>query len=256
MTGLGGASNDPFAFDRRIYADTVFVYLGTITLVLFANWYSTDALVLLAWAALSFVLIAVSWGSRLEVFLHQSVLLAFAVFFRGLSYELAGWGHPNSLWHADRVFCVAAASGILFAAQAWAFPLRRRLRAAASKRAGGRKLDNAFGQLWQRPEQFYFFLPMILVTLLVLSEIPQGRVTIVWGIEAVAAFLFALVVGERSFRLAGLGLLLVCVARIVLLDVWRQERSDRFVTFIILGVALLLVSYLYTRYSEAIRRYL
>jgi uncharacterized membrane protein len=56
--------------------------------------------------------------------------------------------------------------------------------------------------------------------------------------------------------LAGLGLLLVCVAKIVVLDVWRQERADRFITFIILGVALLLVSYLYTRYSEAIRRYL
>ncbi len=249
-TVFSEASSDAFAFDRQIYADTVFVYLGTITLALFANWYSTDALVLLAWAALSFVLIAVSWGSRQDVFLHQSVLLAFVVFFRGFSYELAGWGRPNSPWHADRVFCIAAAAGILFAAQAWAFPLRKRLPAAASK------LDNTFGQLWQRPEQIYFFLPMILVTMLVLNEIPQGRVTIVWGIEAVAAFLFALVVGERSFRLAGLGLLLVCVARIVLLDVWRQERSDRFVTFIILGVALLLVSYLYTRYSEAIRRYL
>ena len=254
--GLAGASQDPFAFDRQIYADTVFVYLGTVTLALFANWYSTDALVLLAWAALSFVLIGVSWGSRQDVFMHQSVLMAFVVFFRGLSYELAGWGRPNSPWHADRVFCVAASAAILFAAQAWAFPLRRRLRAAASKRAGGGQLDNTFGQLWRRPEQIYFFLPMILVTFLALNEIAPGRVTIVWGIEAVAAFLFALMVGERSFRLAGLGLLLVCVARIVLLDVWRQERSDRFVTFIILGVALLLVSYLYTRYSEAIRRYL
>jgi hypothetical protein len=35
----------------------------------------------------------------------------------------------------------------------------------------------------------------------------------------------------------------------------RFDRSDRFITFIILGVALLLVSYLYTRYYEAIRRY-
>jgi uncharacterized membrane protein len=97
---------------------------------------------------------------------------------------------------------------------------------------------------------------MILVTILIFNEVSEGRVTIGWGIEAVAAFLFALIVAERSFRLAGLGLLLVCVAKIVVLDVWRQERSDRFITFIILGVALLLVSYLYTRYSEAIRRYL
>ena len=97
---------------------------------------------------------------------------------------------------------------------------------------------------------------MILVTFLIFNDVSSGRVTIGWGIEAVAAFLFALIVGERSFRLAALGLLLVCVVKIIVLDVWRQERSDRFITFIILGIALILVSYLYTRYSEAIRRYL
>jgi len=50
--------------------------------------------------------------------------------------------------------------------------------------------------------------------------------------------------------------LLLCVWKILVLDVWRQNLSDRYVTFIILGVALLLVSFLYTRYSEAIKRYL
>jgi len=50
--------------------------------------------------------------------------------------------------------------------------------------------------------------------------------------------------------------LLICVAKIGLLDAWRLHGSDRYVTLIILGMALLLVSYLYTRYSELIRRYL
>jgi len=91
---------------------------------------------------------------------------------------------------------------------------------------------------------------------LILQEVSTGRVTIAWGLEAVVAFLFALVVGERSYRLAGLSLLLACVAKILVLDVWRQQRSDRYITFIILGAALLLVSFLYTRYSETINRYL
>jgi uncharacterized membrane protein len=78
---------------------------------------------------------------------------------------------------------------------------------------------------------------VLLVTLLILNEVSLGRVTIGWGIEAVIAFLFALVVGERSFRLAGLGLLLICVAKIGLLDAWRLHGSDRYVTLIILGMA-------------------
>jgi hypothetical protein len=35
----------------------------------------------------------------------------------------------------------------------------------------------------------------------------------------VAVFLFALWVGKRSFRWTGLGLLLLCVARIIVIDV-------------------------------------
>ncbi len=34
------------------------------------------------------------------------------------------------------------------------------------------------------------------------------------------------------------------------------QRSDRYITLIILGIALLLVSLLYTRYSETLHRYL
>jgi uncharacterized membrane protein len=63
-------------------------------------------------------------------------------------------------------------------------------------------------------------------------------------------------VGERSYRLTGLALLLICVAKIVLLDAWRLQPRDRYLTLIIVGVALLTVSFLYSRYREAIRRLL
>ena len=69
-------------------------------------------------------------------------------------------------------------------------------------------------------------------------------------------FLFALAVGERSFRLAGLGLLLVSVAKILVMDVWKLASSDRYTTLIVLGLALLAVSFLYTRFSTTIRKYL
>jgi uncharacterized membrane protein len=107
-----------------------------------------------------------------------------------------------------------------------------------------------------RPEQIFFFVPFALLTLLLAIEMRKGMVTVAWGIEAVAVFLFALWVGERSFRLAGLGLLLLCVVKILTMDVWRMQSRDRYITFIALGCALLLVSFLYTRYREALRQYL
>jgi hypothetical protein len=250
------ASKKDFAFDQQFLAAPALAWLGSATLVLFTRSYFHGGWALVAWAALAVLFIGISWAARRDVFLHQSVILAFIVFFRGLSYELMAGTHPDSAGSFDRWVYVAVAAALIFLGQAFAFPLRDRSAAARSRLSRASGLSVNLADLLRRPEQIYFFLPMILVTVLILNEVSEGRVTIGWGIEAVAAFLFALIVGERSFRLAGLGLLLVCVAKIVVLDAWRQERSDRFITFIILGVALLLVSYLYTRYSEAIRRYL
>jgi hypothetical protein len=40
------------------------------------------------------------------------------------------------------------------------------------------------------------------------------------------------------------------------LDVWGLQPRDRYVTLIIVGAALVFVSFLYTRYRETIRQYL
>jgi len=110
--------------------------------------------------------------------------------------------------------------------------------------------------LERRPEQLFFYLPLLLVSVLLAFELRSGRVTLAFGVEGVAVFLLALWAGERSYRLTGLILLLLCVGKILLVDAWRLEARDRYLTLIVLGSALLLVSFLYTRYREAIRQYL
>jgi uncharacterized membrane protein len=108
----------------------------------------------------------------------------------------------------------------------------------------------------RRPEQVFFFIPFTLLTAMLAVEVRIGLVTLAWGVESVAVFMLALYAKERSFRLAGLGLLLVCVGKIVARDVWGLAPRDRYLTFIVLGAALLTVSYLYTRYREVLRQYL
>ncbi|HET7840615.1 MAG TPA: DUF2339 domain-containing protein, partial [Terriglobia bacterium] len=106
------------------------------------------------------------------------------------------------------------------------------------------------------PEQIFFFIPFALLTILLATELRSGLVTLAWGIEAVCVFLFALWVGERSFRLTAMALLLVCAAKIVVMDVWSLHPRDRYLTFIVLGIALTGVSFLYTRYRDTLRQYL
>lgn len=40
------------------------------------------------------------------------------------------------------------------------------------------------------------------------------------------------------------------------MDVWALASPDRYVTLIVLGTALLSMSFLYTRFSEKIRKFL
>ena len=123
--------------------------------------------------------------------------------------------------------------------------------------AEGGRLKRALASLYRNPAQVFFFVSFILLTGLLYVELHAlGMSTVAWGVEAVGVFLFALAVKERSFRLSALMLLLVCVAKIVVVDVWGLTPRDRYLTFIVLGVALLSVSFLYTRYREVLRAYL
>jgi uncharacterized membrane protein len=82
-------------------------------------------------------------------------------------------------------------------------------------------------------------------------------ITLAWGIEGIVVFLLALFAKERSFRLTGLALLILCVAKIAAWDAWRMnDPRARYLTLIGVGAILLIVSYLYARNREALREYL
>jgi hypothetical protein len=111
--------------------------------------------------------------------------------------------------------------------------------------------------LFLRPEQFAFFVPVGLVLVLFTQLFPGVSMTLSWGVMAVAIFSVALAVGERSYRLAGLLLLMVCVAKIIVFDVWNfNDTNARYITLILMGAILLTVSFLYGRFREKVRELL
>ena len=66
----------------------------------------------------------------------------------------------------------------------------------------------------RNPEQVLFFAPFLLTISLLGAEMSKGLLTVSWSVFGVVTFLFALLVKERSFRLAGIGLLLAGVGKI------------------------------------------
>lgn len=48
------------------------------------------------------------------------------------------------------------------------------------------------------------------------------------------------------------GLLLTGVGKIIAVDIWHASPTDRYITLIVMGAALLFVSFLYSRYRETV----
>src|SRR5258708_20113952 len=89
-----------------------------------------------------------------------------------------------------------------------------------------------------------------------LEEVCGGMLTLRWGVEGIALLGAGFVVRERMLRLAGLALLLSCIAKLFAYDLRSLETFFRILSFIGLGVILLAVSWIYTRFKEQLRRYL
>jgi uncharacterized membrane protein len=226
-------------------AGTLSMYMGTATLAGLLYFELQDPWVAAGWASLALISIAAAYLLKRRDYLHHSFLLTLAVAFRTIGYNFFQSSPQGASFWQSQQYYAGVAIAILFAALPFAFALRRSMSGAA----------NSFS-FDSRPEQVFFFVPFSLLTILIALESTRGQLTVTWGIEGLAVFLFALWVGERSFRLAGLGLLLVCAAKIFLVDVWGLDPQSKYITLIALGAALVLVSYLYTRYKEKFRQYL
>ena len=237
--------------ERKLRVAEVCCWLGTISFVALVRFELEPDWVAAAWAALVFALLALAWRSERRVFLHQGLLLVVGVFLRTILHNFYERSYfPAPAWES-RWITAGAAIALLVAVLPISFRLRRKN--ADTHETGLVRLTQS---VLRRPEQVVFFVAIGLLTTLLALEMRHGMVTLSWGLEGVAVFILALSLGERSFRLTGLGLLLLCVAKILFVDVWKLEPRDRYLTFIVLGAALLLVSFLYTRNKEKLRQYL
>ncbi|HYH98900.1 DUF2339 domain-containing protein [Hyalangium sp.] len=76
---------------------------------------------------------------------------------------------------------------------------------------------------------------------------PPGLTTLGWVVAAFGMFAVGFALRERRYRLAGLGVLALALGRLLIVDLARLPIGQRVITFILLGVMLLVISYTYTR---------
>ena len=77
-----------------------------------------------------------------------------------------------------------------------------------------------------------------------------------WSVLALALFACGMVLRERMYRWLGLGVLAAALGRVVVFDVWKLETAHRILSFMALGIVLLVLGFIYNKYQEKIRQWL
>ena len=83
-----------------------------------------------------------------------------------------------------------------------------------------------------------------------------GQLTTSWTILALIVFAAGLTLRERVYRLGGFVILGLAIGRLFIFDVWKFDSLYRIVSFLVLGAALLALSFVYHRFAETLRKYL
>jgi uncharacterized membrane protein len=77
-----------------------------------------------------------------------------------------------------------------------------------------------------------------------------------WSVLALILFGAGMAVRERVYRWAGLAVLACALGRVVIFDVWKLEIIYRVLSFMALGIVLLVLGFVYNKYQEKIREWL
>lgn len=234
------------------------LWFGTLSLAALLRFESPVAWVAVLWACMAVVLYALSRYLHAATFRDQCYAMTL---FTGIRcafdnfYQLSPW-HFTNVRTATVVAC-ALLFYVLFAV----VKLQRHQHDAmdSEQRAGNgawQKVRAAWHWISTHEQHLFFFVPTILLTVLLSLEVRRGFLTAAWGVEGLIVFLAVLKMDERAYRWFSLLLFFLCVGRIITVDVWNLDALGRIVSFLGLGAALLVVSFLYARHRELLRRVL
>jgi uncharacterized membrane protein len=102
----------------------------------------------------------------------------------------------------------------------------------------------------------YAILSGGLLTVLIFQKVSGSMLTISWGAEGVALLAAGFAARDRVLRLSGLALLGWCIGKLFFWDLRNLDTLPRIVSFIVLGLLLVGVSWVYTRFKDQVSKLL
>jgi hypothetical protein len=219
----------------------------------------------MAWVPLSHYYLW--WRTRERFYLYTAAGVATLLmhFDIGRTYASAGWAafglallYAGRRWQIQDLCWQSYALAALAFGRCWYINFDG---AAAPLAAGAMVLACLYAaqMLSERAGQarlYYCLLATTLTSLLPYYQVAGSLRTVVWGMEGVALLGSGFPLRDRVLRLCGLALLLGCILKLFVWDLRHLETGPRILSFIVLGLFLVGVSWVYTRFRERVAQYL
>lgn len=130
----------------------------------------------------------------------------------------------------------------------------RWLRPAALRAPGGRPLLASIGTPVARQPHRWLGYPLFLaVALYLASRYDRAVLTLLWALLAFAIYILSAVLRDNQFRTVALLATGACLLRLVAVDMAQADLTLRGVVFIGVGLLMLAMNALYTRFRERFR---
>lgn len=227
------------ARDSRV-VEAALPALATIALAVLEAHVFVDPMLGPVWTATGIIALALGLWRNMPDFRGQGYALVAIGAIRAFGPELRG-GHATT---AE----IACLGGVIAALYACGIAVRKLMRSPRGPNAGA-----------GADEQIGAFLLMgasAALAFVILREVRVSVITLALGIQGLGSMLTGLLARERVMRLSGLLLLLACILKLFVIDLRELEALARIMSFVVLGVFLLAISWTYTRYREQIQKFL
>ena len=103
-----------------------------------------------------------------------------------------------------------------------------------------------------RPRLFFSLLASSLLAVLLYDHVDGSHLTVAWGVEGIALLAAGFPLRDRVLRLSGMALLMSCILKLFLWDLRHLETLPRILSFMVLGLILVAVSWVYTRFKDVL----
>ena len=224
----------------------LYTYVIFAGIMFLARYEAKELLVAPVWAVIAAVYSVRGIQTRQPHYLSISSL---AALFAGIRAVFVNIIQPQYLVGAEANFFYPVVTiGILYAGNIIYFIYKERTQAVEATGEGRIRV-------FLRSSRFVFGLvATIVMTSLIMANLHGVGLTIGLGIEGLLLFLVGFGIKERNWRFFGLIILLSTLVKAFLVDLRQLSTIHYILSLIALGLALLFVSYIYTKNKDKIKK--